>query len=174
MGCMLGTIYMKRGLVGSMAAHAAFNGVLTVAALAIVLAPAKTITSGDLSISASGGWTQHDSSRGLVIEGPSESALLVMEIPAAGTPSTTAMLARIRAGLLSVAGVDLQADTGSAREVQLPAGAAVEVDVVAKGHRGTLVYLPRPSSVVEVVFLSGGSMKARTDFPTMLDSLRVS
>lgn len=176
MGCMLGRIYMKRGLAGSMAAHVGFNGVLTVAALAIVLAPATTYTSGDVSLQAPGGWHQHtalDAGAGLELEGPSESALLVREDPETATPSTGTMLSRIQAGLLSVGGVNLDVDASTAREVRLPAGPAVEVDMTAEGHAGTLVYLPRPNAMVEVVFLSAGSMKARTDFPKMLDSLRV-
>jgi hypothetical protein len=84
------------------------------------------------------------------------------------------MLARLQAGLLSVDGVDLGVDASSAREVKLPAGPAVEVDITAQGHAGTLVYLPRPGAIVEVVFMSGGSLKARSDFPGMVESLRVS
>jgi membrane protease YdiL (CAAX protease family) len=175
MGCMLGSIYLKRGLAGSMAAHAGFNGVLTVAALAIVLAPATTVTSGDISMSAPGGWHQHRDAfdGGLVLEGPSEAALFVAELPAASTPTTDTMLSRIQAGLLSVNGVDLDVQANTAHEVELPVGPAVEVDINAKGHSGTLVYLPRPGAIVEVVFMSAGSMKARSDFPRMLDSLRV-
>jgi membrane protease YdiL (CAAX protease family) len=175
MGCMLGTIYMKRGLAGSMAAHAGFNGVLTVAALAIVLAPATTITSGGISISAPGGWHRHDTvaDTALILEGPSEAALFVAEQPVPATPTTETMLSRIQAGLLSVNGIDLDVQADTAREVRLPAGPAVEVDINAQGHAGTLVYLPHSGAIVEVVFMSGGSMKARSDFPHMLDSLRV-
>ena len=177
MGAFLGVLYMKRGLVCSMAAHAAFNGVLTVAALAVVLAPATTVSSGDISISAPGGWHQHNdatfASGGLTLEGPSESALLVAELPTTSTPTPDTMLSRIQAGLLSVNGFDLEVHAETAREVQLPVGQAVEVDIQAKGHAGTLVYVPRPGAIVEVVFMSAGSMKARSDFPHMLDSLRV-
>lgn len=176
MGCMLGGIYMKRGLAGSMAAHAGFNGVLTIAALAIVLAPATTVTSGDISLKAPGGWHQHGdafSSGALALEGPSESALFVAELPTASTPTVDTMLGRIQAGLLSVNGIDLDVQANTAREVRLTAGSAVEVDLTAQGHAGTLVYLPHPGAIVEVVFMSGGSLKARSDFPKMLDSLRV-
>ena len=176
MGCMLGTIYMKRGLVGSMAAHAGFNGVLTVAALAIVLAPATTVTSGDISIKAPGGWHQHNDTfapGGIALEGPSESALLIAELPAASTPTPDTMISRLQSGLLTANGLDVDVQTNTAREVDLPAGAAVEVDIIAHGHAGTLVYLPRPNAIVEVVFMSAGSLKARSDFPHMLDSLRV-
>lgn len=176
MGCLLGVIYVKRGLAGSIAAHVGFNGVLSVAALAIVLAPATTVVSGDLSLKAPSGWRLHasqDVGGGLALEGPSESALLVREDPESATPSTAMMLSRIQAGLLSVDGVDLAVDRSTAREVRLPAGPAVEVDVTVEGHVGTLVYLPHPGAMVEVVFMSAGSMKARADFPAMLASLRV-
>ena len=176
MGCLLGVIYMKRGLAGSIAAHVGFNGVLSVAALAIVLAPATTVASGDLSINAPGGWRLHSAQSfggGLALEGPSESALLVRADPEPASPSTETMLSRIQAGLLSIDGVNLDVDGSTARQVRLPAGPAVEVDVTVEGHAGTLVYLPRPGAMVEVVFMSAGSMKARADFPGMLESLRV-
>jgi hypothetical protein len=177
MGIFLGALYVKRGLVCSMAAHAAFNGILTVAALAVVLSPATTITSGDISISAPGGWHQHNdlsfAPGGLVLEGPSEAALFVTEQPVAATPTADTMLSRIESGLLSTNNFDVVVHAETAHEVQLPAGPAVEVDLNAQGHAGTMVLLSRPGDVVEVVFMSAGSMKARTDFPRMLDSLRV-
>lgn len=175
MGCVLGAVYLNRGLAGSMAAHAAFNGVLSVAALAIVLAPTTTVTSGGLSLQAPGGWRVHDAAGGpgLVLDGPSEAELLVHEQPVAVAPSAATMLDRVQAGLLSVAGTPVDVDAASAREARLPAGSAVEVDITADGHAGTLVYLPQPGAIVEVVFFSAGSIKARSDFPRMLDSLRV-
>jgi hypothetical protein len=70
-----------------------------------------------------------------------------------------------------VPNVDVTVD--NARQVQLPAGSAVEADITAEGHSGSLVFVPEQSKFVEVIFISAGSEKARADFPHMLDSLRV-
>jgi hypothetical protein len=61
----------------------------------------------------------------------------------------------------------------NARQVQLPAGVAVEADITVEGHDGNLVFVPEQSKLVEVIFISAGSEKAKADFPHMLHSLRV-
>jgi hypothetical protein len=175
MGALLGVLYLKRGLICSISAHAAFNGVLTVAALAVVLAPAKIVTGGHVSLRAPGGWsTSHETGADLALTGPSGASLLVVEVPTAVPPSTDAIIRRINEGLLTRVFPGLEVDVTKTRQVRLPVGPAVEVDVIAQGHRGTMVFIPMVGESVDMVFLSGGSVKAQTDFPRMLDSLRVS
>jgi hypothetical protein len=100
--------------------------------------------------------------------------LLVVEVPTAVPPSTDAIIRRINEGLLTRVFPGLEVDVTKTRQVRLPVGPAVEVDVIAQGHRGTMVFIPMVGESVDMVFLSGGSVKAQTDFPRMLDSLRVS
>jgi membrane protease YdiL (CAAX protease family) len=174
MGLMLGTVYLKRGLVGSMTTHLAFNGVLTVAALAVVLAPARPMWFGDLQMQVPGGWTRLvDESAIGVLEGPSGAGLIVAEQSTPVPPSTETIQRRLSQGMLDPVVPGLVVDAGSVRVVRLPAGPAVEVDLTADGHRGTVVFLAAPGATVEIVFMSGGSMKATTDFARMLDSARV-
>lgn len=174
MGLIFGGLYLRRGLVASMAGHFAFNGVLTVAALAIVLAPTKTVTFGSVSLDEPGGWERVTAPLdGDVLRGPSGAELLVGEIPTMRTLTSAVLMQRLRSGAFSadVPGVDI--DITTLRQTQLPAGSAAQVDVHAQGHAGTLVLIPQPNEVVMVVFLSGGSPKAQADFPRMLDSVRV-
>jgi membrane protease YdiL (CAAX protease family) len=177
MGLLLGTIYVKRGLAGSMAAHFAFNGVLAVAALSLVLSPGKTFAVGDVSIHAPSGWSQHNQydapSSALALEGPSGAAAIVLEMPTqtAVSPQAVLRLLQTDGWRQLVPNVDVTVD--NARQVQLPAGSAVEADITAEGHSGSLVFVPEQSKFVEVIFISAGSEKARADFPHMLDSLRV-
>lgn len=176
MGIFLGALYMKRGLACSMAAHAAFNGVLVVAALAVVLAPTKTVTVGDLSLSAPSGWGAMSSEYdGWSMTGPSGAELFVAEqtLPSTVTASPDQLLARMRTGAAALPVPGLTFDTATVRKVTLPAGVAVEVDLAYEGHGGTFVMMPLPGKLVEVAFMSGGSTKAQADFPRMLDSLRV-
>jgi membrane protease YdiL (CAAX protease family) len=173
MGLMLGGVYLRRGLAGSIATHFAFNGILAMAALASVLSPAQTVSAGNVSVQAPTGWSaaaQQGSS--LALNGPSGAALLVLELPLSGSPSVDEMTQRIRSGTIDeMPGV--RVDTETTRAINLPAGSAAAVDVSAAGHDGTLVLVPFRDVVVEVVFLDGGSAKARADFPGMLRSVRV-
>ena len=177
MGVLLGTIYVKRGLAGSMAAHFAFNGVLTVAALSLVLSPGKTFTFSDVSVHAPSGWSQHQDAgfetSGLGLDGPTGAAVFIVEIPTPTPVSPQALLNSFQTNGLGQYMPSLPMSFENARQVQLPAGAAVEADVSAGGHSGNLVFVPEQTKIVEVVFMSAGSEKAKADFPHMLDSLRV-
>ncbi|MDQ1697519.1 MAG: hypothetical protein QOJ03_2872 [Frankiaceae bacterium] len=174
MGAMLGVLYVKRGLICSISAHAAFNGVLTVAALAVVLSPAKVVTSGHVSLRAPGGWsTVHDADAVIAMTGPSGASLLVVDVPTVDAPSVDTVMRRLRSGVLDQTFPGLAVDSSSTRQVDLPAGSAVEVDVTAGGHRGTIVFLPLRGESLDIVFVGAGSMKAQADFPRILESMRV-
>lgn len=181
MGALLGFLYVRRGLLCSIAAHVAFNGVLTVAAMAVVLAPSHTLTAGNLSVSAPGGWqlaTEEDlgglEAPGLVLGGPSGAMFAVVEAPGiTRTPSIQVITDRLRSGLMDVGFPGLQLHSERIRNVHLLVGDAVEVDLTAEGHDGTMVFVPRPTGALEILFMSGGSPKAQQDFERMLPTLRV-
>ena len=180
MGLLLGWLYMKRGLLCSMAAHVAFNGVLTVAALAVVLSPAKTLAFGHYSLTEPGGWSRSTQSEiatlpvdAVQLEGPSGAALLVAASQVRSSPSADAIASRLRDGLMAVDIPDLSLDAGTVRTVQLHVGPAVEVDIHYHGA-GTMVFVPANGEVLFLVFASGGSLKAQHDFDAMLTSLRPS
>jgi membrane protease YdiL (CAAX protease family) len=175
MGLMLGGLYLRRGLVCSIAAHVAFNGVLTVAALAVVLAPARTVTVGDLSFSAPSGWGQvhTEPGGGWTLTGPSDAELFLAEQPVAATPTADQMRDRLREGLATAPIPGVTFDSSTLRETTVPAGVAVEMGVTYEGHGGTFAMLAVPGELVELVFMDGGSPKAQADFPRMLQSLRV-
>jgi membrane protease YdiL (CAAX protease family) len=171
MGLLLATVYLRRGLAGSVAAHTAFNGVLAMAALSVVLTPTHTIRFGDVSLRVPGGWSvvQQEGSN-VELRGPSNAELIVMDLPIPGVPAD-ALAQRLRTGALgAVPGVEERNET--VLVIVQPVGPAAAVDVSEDGHDGTLVLLPARAEVVEVVFLDGGSAKARADFPGILRSLR--
>lgn len=174
MGALFGYLYTRRGLVCSMSAHLAFNGVLTVAAVALALTPAHLVTAGDISLRVPQGWSTTASaipSFDLTLRGPSTAEVLILHLRTPGQVTTAAILERLTAGRFNLPGVTL--DVGGVADVQLPAGEAVEVSLRAQGHHGRLVLLPRPGRIYEVVFASGGSVKATADFDAMLRSLTV-
>jgi len=172
MGALFGLLYTKRGLVCSMAAHATFNGVLGVAALAIVLAPAKPVFGNGISLQAPGGWSQATSTMwDLSLHGPSGSWFGVESESMTTPPSLQLISDRLESADASSFLPGYSISVSGNRIVNLPAGRAVEVDVVALGHRGNLVLFPRAHRLVEIVFMSGGSLKAETDFGKMLQSV---
>ena len=174
MGLLLGGLYLKRGLVCSIAAHVAFNGVLTVAALAVVLAPARTITTGDVSFSAPSGWGQlHTEAEGWTLDGPSGAEIFLAERPLAVTPTADQLRDRVRAGLPAALIPGLSLDMSTLRETTIPAGVAVELDVTYEGHGGTFAMLAVRGKLVAIALMNAGSTKAQADFPGILDSLRV-
>jgi hypothetical protein len=97
----------------------------------------------------------------------------VLELPTASAPTAATVLGRIRDGLLTQTMPSVVVDTASTRQTHLPAGDAVEVDVSADGHRGTMVLVPLPGRSLDMVFLSGGSMRAQADFDRLVGSVRV-
>ncbi len=180
MGAGFAAIYIKRGLATSMAAHVGFNGVLTIAAITIVLAPAHVVSIGALSFTAPGGWSSATTSTvvatstpPLDLHGPSGAEVVVLPLI---TPGTRSPPMRSRPGS--------RRRTGSCRrrsvapppiphEIDLPIGKAVEVDIDVRGHHGDAVLVPESGGGFEVVFLSAGSVKATEDFGRMLDSMHL-
>jgi hypothetical protein len=174
MGVMLGVLYVRRGLACSLAAHFTFNGLLAAAAMAVVLSPGTLVTAGHVSMRLPGGWaTEHEADSMLAVRGPSGASLVVAALPAEAAPDSAAIERRVRAGVFANAFPGLEIDSTTTRRVALPVGTAVEVDLRADGHDGTLVLLPLDHRAVDVVFLNGGSSRAESDFDRIMKSLRV-
>jgi membrane protease YdiL (CAAX protease family) len=175
MGVMFAVLYLRRGLICSISAHAAFNSVLGVAALAIVFAPTHLVQVGPVSLEAPGGWRQV-TQLGSPIEmsGPSNALLLVLPIPTLSAPSAATAEARLRSGRMDLHDPTLSLDTATVRLISLPAGEAVEADISQDGNAGTIVYLPHDGESLAVVFMSGGSPRAQAQFPRILRSIHVS
>jgi hypothetical protein len=172
MGALLGVVYLRRGLVGSIAAHATFNGVLTVAALAVVLSPATRYAVGGVTLAAPGGWSRVEAGdHTLSLQGPSGAQLLAIALPVAGAPDATTVLDRVLSGSLEPT-TGVAVDQATATTTHLPAGDAVSVQASIDGHRCTLVLLSLTDEVVEVLVDPAGSPRARADLPVILSSIR--
>jgi membrane protease YdiL (CAAX protease family) len=178
MGAGFAAIYLKRGLATSMAAHAGFNGVLTIAAITIVLAPAHPVSLGALTFTAPGGWSTVASSTApasgnlLDLRGPSSAEVAVVELPVATDSTADVIAQRLQAGTGQLAAT-LGGPVTNVRETTTPAGPAVEADIDLNSHHGDAVLLPTAGEVYELIFLDAGSVKATEDFSRMLGSIRV-
>jgi membrane protease YdiL (CAAX protease family) len=177
LGIGLGTLYLKRGLAGSIAAHVGFNGVLVIAAISVVLGPSHVVSAGALSIDVPGGWSVDAASSqvprpGVTLTGPSDAELEV--VPSSPTPglSAIAVANRLRSGAYSLP-PGLVFDGGSVTGETLSAGVLVEVPFTVDGIAGTFAILGTPTASYDLTFVSAGSTRAAGDFTTMLRSLHV-
>jgi membrane protease YdiL (CAAX protease family) len=177
MGAMLARLYWKGGLVRSMSAHAGFNGTLTVVAIALALSPGHVVHGNGFDITAPRGWHQQTQSTftttsgAVLLMGPSEASVLLMEQPTGGQRvSADTLMQRFEAGSLNALS-SFGDSLGDPHETELPAGTAVEVHLNVQGHSGELVMLPTANEVLVIGFGSGGSAKADRDFQQMLKTL---
>jgi membrane protease YdiL (CAAX protease family) len=180
LGALLGWLYTRRGLVCSMAAHLGFNGVLTVAALSVVLSAGPTVSMPGVSIPMPTGWSRagpdelpanlatFGAAEGY--RGPSGSAVVVVSLATPTAPTVDELWQRF--GTLPFARPG--APGTSLLELQLPSGHAVELKTKFGGHDISVVLVPHDGRSIEIVLDGAGSMKARADFARMLRDLRLS
>jgi membrane protease YdiL (CAAX protease family) len=178
LGALLGFLYARLGLVCSMATHFAFNGVLTVAALSLVLSPGPTINGDGVTLNLPSGWKSAPQSalpgylgaaRDLIaVQGPSGAALVVVSFPTPSAPNVDDIVDRVTNDP-SLGGFAVQRQ--SLHELRLPAGTAVEFDEQVAGHRATLIFLPHAGRSFEFVVQTAGSVKAATDVHRILQSM---
>jgi len=169
-GTFLGALYLRKGLACSMAAHAAFNGVLLVASISYALAPGPTVAYDGLTLRAPSGWHSVSDGPYIHLSGPSGGEVGVVTIARAGRIDPHELLARIQIGVVPevvAAGAKLE----TARIVTLPSGDAIRVQIEADGRDGDLVILPSKGKLHLITMVSGGSPRVRGDFAEMLDGL---
>jgi membrane protease YdiL (CAAX protease family) len=180
MGAGLGMIYLKRGMASSMAAHACFNGVLTVAAIFVVLGPSHTFDVDGLELTAPGGWSQQtdqtadlEAAHTLLLQGPDGSRLFLTEV-ASNTPFDPDLTAQhMRTEPLTVP-AQAMIDQSTVRQVELPTvGTAVEADVAVGSDHGTVALFAAGGQDYATIFVGEGSSKAEADFTKMLTTLRL-
>lgn len=184
MGCVFAAIYLKRGLLSSMSAHAAFNGVLTVVAIVIVLGPAHTFQVGALKITEPGGWTQEKTAldspgayllgpQPLLLDGPDGAGFGMFDLgPAPSTITPDEIAARLQSTDIPLpAGSSF--DPGSVQEATLPTvGTAVEASFTLHANSGRLAFFSYGGDEYLIFAVTSSSSRAESDYSKMLNSLQ--
>jgi uncharacterized protein len=176
MGAILGLVYWRRGLAGSMTAHAAFNGTLLLVAITFILGPGETLSADRVQVRVPGGWEAVDDGTvqgaTLAAHGPSAAVFYVVHetLPMADIP-----LDAVLQGIQATASIGLPGVTvrpGTARIVEYPEGPALRMELEADGKAGEFALFVQGTDGWTVA-LEHGTDRTRADFEEMLQTLRL-
>jgi membrane protease YdiL (CAAX protease family) len=176
MGIAFGVIYWRRGLVGSIATHAAFNGTLIVVAIIAAHGPATVVHADGLALRLPASWHQAHASKGAVdvaALGPGDAQLEVThrDLPPGANFNLDSMAAALESGRLNLPGGTF--DPASVRIINLPVASAVRLDAEVGGHSEEAVLLVVGDRFVVIQCATNGSSQASRDFESLLTSLQL-
>jgi len=174
MGVVLGMVYWRRGLVGSIATHAAFNGVLLAVAVAAAHGPAveHRLVGATVDIPAtyqvSSPFPGDDD---LVAEGPLGAAIEVAHVAVPGSVPPAEELGRAfeRGGMPLPD--EIVPDPTSVMVFDLPSGRAVAVKAEIDGRDGRVVIVPGTDAIWVASYRTDGNVQSSLDFDDVLRSL---
>lgn len=175
MGALFGVLYLKKGMQASVLAHAVFNGVLVVLALAAVSAPSRTVGAVGMWLDAPAAWKQTTGPEAdgtdLYLVGPSAAELVVGHQPTGGpTPAAAVIAAAINRGDLPMGGVTAD---GPATVTEGPWGEAVLLRMQQRGRAGEMLVIPKGPTIWLVISADAGSSRAADEIDAMLASLEL-
>jgi membrane protease YdiL (CAAX protease family) len=181
MGFLLGYLYWRLGLAGSISAHAAFNGVLIALAFASLVGGPRTISEDGIVMDVPRGWTRVDTAEAtgdisgdqpfaesveIAVESPAGAAVLVERLdPADLTMQRFGPIAQVMrppAGATSTRRVSVDGAPAVRFRLALNDGTPSDVVIVRKGE-----------GVFILTFVAAGSDEAPRQFGTMLASLKL-
>ena len=176
MGIGFGLVYRRRGLVGSIAAHATFNGMLVLLAVAAMHGAPLDVEVAGATIAVPPTWQVEIDPlyQDLYAMGPlgARVGFFHQDLPVAEVPSVDEIANSFLSGALPLPpGVVLDAVTVNI--LDLPAGKAVSLIAIVDDHSGRLVALPTPDRLWMAIFESDGASRSSFEFEDMLRSWRV-
>lgn len=138
-GAIFVVVFRYQGLLGSMAAHATYNGILVAVAVAQLAGPGHDYQLGSAHLHAPQSWRVATSSPDqLILVGPSAGSVQLATRPLAQTPTREQLAAALREGAaaLRLAG---NITSGPVTPVSLPLGDGVQMTITAGAHHATLM-----------------------------------
>lgn len=170
MGLVFAAIWLKRGLLASMSAHAAFNGVLAIAAVMATSGAATDTTFEQITVTIPGGWhvdSVHSTPEEMFVDGPSGSALLLMRRPVDTTGSSAS-----DGDISPVTGPDVSFEAGSVTRTTTGLGPAVAADVTVRNQPGHVLVVKYDGYLYEVFIITAGNPAAEHSWKNITTSLR--
>ncbi len=175
MGVALGVVYWRRGLVGSIATHAVFNGVLLAVAIAAAHGPAVPHHVAGATIDIPGTYQVSTpfGENGLVARGPLGATVELAHLILPGDVRSPEELARAYAGGQVPVPEGVVVDPSSVAVFDLPAGRAVSLAATIEGDDGRVILVPGEVDIWVVTYRSDGSTQSSEDFDDMVRSLEL-
>lgn len=174
MGVILALVYWRRGLVGSIAAHATFNGMLLLMAAVAAHGPAIDVQAAGFTVAIPPTYRTAAGVFGddLVATGPTGARVEFTHVNIPGLPPADVMARDLAQGHVPFP-PELQIDYTSVVVIPLPAGPAVSVSAKVGGLDGRMIALPTPNRLWIAVFRSDGSNHSLVEFDAMVHSWRL-
>lgn len=171
MGLVLAGLWRARGLLASISAHAAFNGVLTVAAVAATGGAGHLTTFQGLAFQVPGGWhAVSDAPSGMLgWEGPAGSGLVVTSHTLPRTVTGKELETAMASGQVLE---DMPAPLRT-RAVEVDGHPAVEADIRTDGQAGHVLFVMDGRTAYQLVVFTGGSPAAEQDWRQLVRSVNV-
>lgn len=175
LGVALAVVYLRRGLVGSVCAHAAFNGMLVLVALSATNGPVVEAEGAGARITLPPAWSTARGFAGLdlVAEGPAGAHVELAHLDVPAELRSPELVARALVSGSVPLPERVSTDAARVTVIDLPAGRAVSAEATVRGDDGRVVMLPKGGRLWVVVMGSGGSARDSRDFDAMLQSWRL-
>ena len=171
MGAVLALVYWRRGLIGSIATHATFNGTLLLVAVAASHGPAMTLTAAGSTVAVPATYHALTPPVGddLVAMGPLGARVEFAHADVADLADAPLLARRMSSGEVpSPAGILVNYSTVTV--LDLHSGQAVSAVADVDGQDGRVVFIPTAERLWIAVFRSDGSSRSRAEFGAMLAS----
>jgi membrane protease YdiL (CAAX protease family) len=170
MGFLLGFLYWRFGLSGSITAHATFNAVLVVFAFAAISGSPETVSGAQVSLKAPPGWQVVDDRPSptvdLALEAPNGAAMVIQHVDRGLTNAVTPSAASLGTNIPLPPGIE------NRRPVQISGGDGVRFSVTGPdGIRAESIVTQRGTRSFIVTFVSGGSAQAERQLEDMLPTI---
>lgn len=172
-GALFAVVFRYQGLLGSMTAHATYNGILVAVAVTQLAGPGHDYVVGGARLHAPQAWRQVTaSSDALVLLGPSAASFQVATRPLGRTPSTAELTEdlQVAARALRLIG---QVTTGPVTAVSLPFGDGVQMTITAGAHHATLIEFADEQRLYAIEADDEGSATAARQSRQIVASLSV-
>jgi membrane protease YdiL (CAAX protease family) len=174
MGVILALVYWRRGLVGSVAAHATFNGMLMLMAAVASHGPALDVQAAGFTVAVPPTYRTAAGIYGddLVATGPTGARVEFTHVDLSRLPPADVMARDLARGRIPFP-PELRIDYTSVVVIPLPAGPAVSMNAQVAGRDGRMIALPTPGRLWIAVFRSDGSHHSMVEFDNMVHSWRL-
>jgi membrane protease YdiL (CAAX protease family) len=174
MGVLLAGLWRRHGLLASMTAHAAFNAMLTAAAIAATTGVGQHTQFGELSFQLPGGWHKapNSSATQLVYSGPGAAGMLLTRVTMP-TPLTGDQLVQRLRRLEGGDPAMMTVQPGTEMPAPIAGGEAATADITTEHQPGHILSIVRGNTLYTVVVVTSGSPKAEKAWPALARSFQL-